>query len=285
MSSIAYLTDERMLEYHRSSGNRNVNFWRIGVRNFDKFEAGDLLFFVDKRSIHPFTKEKGIIGFGVYREIRTLSVERTWKDYEQLTGYRNKHSFIETVLKMNEDILPERIQSIYLEQVFFFKTPIYIGEFSKPLNRNLESFVYLEDEEEYKLLEKGRNYGIDSWFELMNDPSQMQQEYQTIQNNLLVRQALRNIHVFWTQEQERMIYSIKADKVSRFAYQSIADTSYIIYIPISSMRNQYYEALGMVRELQTLLNYKLTFVFLVKENAQQYERKINQFDFLRLEYI
>ena len=285
MSSIAYLTDERILEYHRSSGNRAVNFWRVGVRNFDKFEIGDLLFFVDKRNVHPFTKEKGIVGFGVFRELRTLSVERTWKDYQQLTGFKNKNAFIDSVLKMNDEQLPDRIQSIYLDNVIFFQSPLYLGEFTKPLNRNLESFVYLDEQEEKILLEKGKKYGIDSWYAMMSNKDEITEDYKKIEEELLLRQALRDIHIFWTQEQERMINQWRNDKVSNFSYKRVGYQNYKIYIPISSMRNQYYEALGIIRELQSCLTYDLSFVFLVKENAQQYERKIKQFDFLRLEYI
>lgn len=46
MSSIAYTTDQEMIEYHRLCGNRDVNFWRLSARaGFTDFKRGDLLFF------------------------------------------------------------------------------------------------------------------------------------------------------------------------------------------------------------------------------------------------
>ena len=62
MSSIAYVSDDRMLEFHRMSGNTSMNFWRLSLKNFERFSIGDLLFFIDRRNPHPLTKEKGIIG-------------------------------------------------------------------------------------------------------------------------------------------------------------------------------------------------------------------------------
>lgn len=285
MSSIAYLTDERMLEYHRSKGHREVNFWRIGIRNFDKFEKGDLLFFVDKRKTHPRSKEKGIVGFGVFSDLRTLSIDRTWKDYGEHTGYSSKENFEESIRDMNQGELSDRIQSIYLENVIFFKSPLYMGEFTKPLNRNLESFVYLEDDDEIQLLSKAKSFGVDPWYEMVSEHHAFNNDFDNIEEELSLRQALRNVHVFWTQEQERINNQMKIKKVSNFSYHKTDSSEYEVFIPISSMRNQYYEALGIIRELQTILNLTLKFVILAKENAHNYERKINQFDFLRIEYI
>ena len=46
MSSIAYVTDEKMLEYHRLCRNKDILFWRLSSRKkFTDFRKGDLLFF------------------------------------------------------------------------------------------------------------------------------------------------------------------------------------------------------------------------------------------------
>ena len=46
MSSIAYVTDEKMIEYHRLCGNRRINFWRLtSHKEFTNFHPGELLFF------------------------------------------------------------------------------------------------------------------------------------------------------------------------------------------------------------------------------------------------
>ena len=86
MSSIAYISDERMIEFHRSNGHRSINFWRLSTKRFERFDVGSLLFFIDKRYIHPVTKEKGIIGYGRARSVRTMSIKRTWDEYQYMNG-------------------------------------------------------------------------------------------------------------------------------------------------------------------------------------------------------
>ncbi|MDE8070272.1 hypothetical protein PT191_06680 [Erysipelothrix rhusiopathiae] len=44
MSSIAYISDEKMVEYHRTNGNQTVNFWRLSLKGFERFDVGDLFF-------------------------------------------------------------------------------------------------------------------------------------------------------------------------------------------------------------------------------------------------
>ena len=64
MSSIAYVADEKMIEYHRLFGSRNINFWRLSSqKRFKDFKKGDLLFFYT-RSEH--SKKKGFVGYAHY---------------------------------------------------------------------------------------------------------------------------------------------------------------------------------------------------------------------------
>ena len=48
MSSIAYITNHEMIEYHRSHGSSEIVFWRFsGQRKFQNFNHGDYLFFLN----------------------------------------------------------------------------------------------------------------------------------------------------------------------------------------------------------------------------------------------
>jgi hypothetical protein len=65
MSSIAYITDKNMIEFHRLNGNSTINFWRPSIgKRFTDFHPGDLLFFLAKGTERGSTKEKGLIGYG-----------------------------------------------------------------------------------------------------------------------------------------------------------------------------------------------------------------------------
>ena len=46
MGSIAYVTDEKMLAYHRLCRNQSILFWRLSNKKFTDFHKGDLLFFL-----------------------------------------------------------------------------------------------------------------------------------------------------------------------------------------------------------------------------------------------
>ena len=49
MSSIAYITDHQMIEYHRLNGNRIINFWKPStMKKISDFNPGDYLFFLAK---------------------------------------------------------------------------------------------------------------------------------------------------------------------------------------------------------------------------------------------
>ena len=75
MSSIVYVTDNKMIEYHRLNGNTTMNFWRLSSqKNFSNFIKGDLLFFYTKE--RALQKERSIAGFGVFKEINKLTLKK-----------------------------------------------------------------------------------------------------------------------------------------------------------------------------------------------------------------
>lgn len=166
MSSIAYITDHKMLDNHRLNQNKTMNFWRLSTRvNFTNFGVGGLVFFLSKNKEHLSSKkEKGIIGFGRIKDIYVLSPKVMWKKFSKENGYNTYKEFIEAIKRFSKDnVIPKKISSLYLENVSFYQTPIYLSECGINISNNVESYVYIKpDEAVIKLLEYGKN-NVDIW--------------------------------------------------------------------------------------------------------------------------
>ena len=70
MGSIAYVTEENMLAYHRLCRNQSILFWRLSNKKFTDFHKGDLLFFF-ARPNHG--RKKALIGYAHYDSEINLS--------------------------------------------------------------------------------------------------------------------------------------------------------------------------------------------------------------------
>ena len=166
MSSIAYISDYKMLDNHRLNQNKTMNFWRLSTRvNFTNFGVGGLVFFLSKNKEHQSNKkEKGIIGFGRIKNIYVLSPKMMWKKFSKENGYNSYKEFLTAIKKFSKDNkVPDKISSLYLENVSFFQTPIYLSECGISISNNIESYVYIKkDEAVIELLEYGKN-NIDVW--------------------------------------------------------------------------------------------------------------------------
>ena len=166
MASIAYITDHKMLDNHRLNQNKTMNFWRLSSRvNFTDFGIGGLVFFLSKNKEHQNNKkEKGIIGFGRIKDIYVLSPKTMWKKFNKENGYNSYKEFSNAMIKFSKDHkIPKKISSLYLENVSFYQTPIYLSECGISISKNVESYVYIKpDEAVIKLLEYGKN-NIDLW--------------------------------------------------------------------------------------------------------------------------
>ncbi|MGN1399504.1 MAG: hypothetical protein ACI4WG_05870, partial [Erysipelotrichaceae bacterium] len=97
MAAIAYVTDEKMIEYHRFKGNDSIVFWRLSDKNFSDFKPGDLLFFLAKDIETKQTKEKGLIGYGCFKNSQSMSIDHLYKKYKDLTGYQTKNELVEAI--------------------------------------------------------------------------------------------------------------------------------------------------------------------------------------------
>ena len=180
MASIAYITDSKLLELHRLSCSKEMNFWRLNTSNkFTNFNVGDLLFFLSKDKEHMHKREKGIVGYGRCQAFEVCSLNTMWKRYGELNGYRNKESFKEAVAKVSKDHkVPSKISSIYLKDVVFFQTPIYLSTCGMKISNRVESYIYLDSNPNtvFNILDQAKG-AIDLWASLdMNDDLVIERE-------------------------------------------------------------------------------------------------------------
>lgn len=168
MASIAYVTDNTMVEFHRLNGNRNINFWKpSNLKKFSEFRQGDYLFFLAKGSEKGKKREKGIVGYGRFEKAHTMKFQTMWNKYETLNGYPTKESLEEAICKLMKDkCLPDMISCLELSGVTFFQYPIYLSELGIEISNRIESYIYLDKEGNIisnKILEKADSFGVDLW--------------------------------------------------------------------------------------------------------------------------
>ncbi len=168
MSSIAYITDKNMIEFHRLNGCDTINFWRpSSSKRFTDFHPGDLLFFLAKGTERGPQKEKGLIGYGRFNQAYKLSFKQMWHQYERLNGYPTENALKEAILKVSkEKTLAHQFSCLKLTNIVFFQSPVYLSELGVKISSNLESYIYLDKEDAQttsKILLKAQGVGIDSW--------------------------------------------------------------------------------------------------------------------------
>lgn len=174
MSSIAYITDKKMIEFHRLNGNSAINFWRpSSSKRFTDFHPGDLLFFLAKGTERGPLKEKGLIGYGRYTQAVKLSFKQMWNQYGLLNGYPSEAALKEAILKVSkEKTLAHQFSCLKLSNIVFFQSPVYLSELGTTISSNLESYIYLDKEDPQtttKILWKAQEVGIDSWTSVVSE--------------------------------------------------------------------------------------------------------------------
>ena len=164
MSSIAYVTDEEMLEYHRLCRTRTILFWRLASRRkIADFRKGDLLFFFSKSN---HSRKKALIGYAHYDSTKRLSLKQMWEQYGEATGYATQQRLHDAIDKAAKGEIPSVMRCLYLTDVVFFLSPIYPEEVGLSLQNNLESYTYLDKNDPrvtVKILQKAAEHGIDLW--------------------------------------------------------------------------------------------------------------------------
>jgi len=172
MSAIAYITDSKMLELHRLNNHKTINFWRPSAKiNFSDFGVGDLVFFLSKDKNQKKSNEKGIVGFGRVKEIKSSSIKNMWDKHGKKNGYRTYDDFKEAIRKVSKDrLLPRKISAFLLDDVIFFQ-PIYLSESGYAISNKVESYIYLRDDELiFNIFDTAKSSG-DLWsnYEELND--------------------------------------------------------------------------------------------------------------------
>lgn len=183
MSSIAYVTDKNMLEYHRINGSKSMNFWRLSKQqNFTDFAAGDLLFFLAKGTEKGRQREKGIIGYSCFKKAQSLSLNQMWRLYGTQNGYRSKQELQEAIIKLAKDNqVPKTMNCLLLEKVMFFQSPVYLSELGIHISKQVESYIYLDHDDDLctaKILRKAMKSGIDMWTMMMNKNSYNDRQFE-----------------------------------------------------------------------------------------------------------
>ena len=188
MSSIAYITDNNMLEFHRIHGHKTMNFWRFDSKQFSAFTKGDLLFFLVKKSERPNSSEKGILGCGRLDSIQTSSIKRIWDNYQQLNGYNSYNEMREAIKRLSKDSkMPRSMNCLFLTDIIYFNEPLYLSDFGIKISNYMESYTYLNNFDEgieKKLLETAKNNGIDIWASMLSDTGDKEFEKQLIINEI-----------------------------------------------------------------------------------------------------
>lgn len=164
MSSIAYVCDESMVEYHRLSQHKEILFWRIATkRKFSDFHVGDLLFFYAKT---PLSSQKKFIGYGHYSELKKMSLNQMWNQYGELTGYYSQDSLKQAIQRASRNHIPTKMNCLVLKNVVFFARPIDKNEINLKLSKSLESFAYIDHQQPSAtsdLLKIAEQEGINIW--------------------------------------------------------------------------------------------------------------------------
>lgn len=190
MAAIAYVSDEKMLDYHRVNGCQEIVFWRTSTKRFSSFQPGDLLFFLSKGSERR--KEKGVVGYGCFTGEKQMTVDNLWKRYGNMTGYNSKDDLKQAIFTKTDKI-PEKLSCLFLSDVIFFMGPIYLSELGIDLPSRLESFTYLDTHEGHvtlELLQKVKEVGIDYWSATLNSKTIDMEKF----NNELLRYQIASIY-------------------------------------------------------------------------------------------
>ena len=210
MSSIAYVTDQQMIEFHRINGNDGMNFWRPSVgKRFSDFAEGDLLFFLAKGSNNHISKEKGLIGYGRFTHAESLSAKQMWTRYENLNGYPTESLLKQAILRVaKSDTLPPKISCLHLKDVVFFQSPLYLSDLGLKISKNVESFIYLDkDDPEMttKILLKANEIGIDYWTSAVSKSNPSSTVFDDDLSWHLLRKIEMDVPSFYRIEDQRKI--------------------------------------------------------------------------------
>lgn len=177
MSSIAYVTDEQMMEYHRLCGNRDMNFWRLSPKTeFTDFKPGDLLFFYART---PQSRRRTFVGYAHFRSASVLTLKQMWNRFEKKNGYDNIEQMKRAIESSSRDHqVPAKMSCLYLDGAVFFRSPIDPRDAGIKLSSSLESFTYIDQGNPgatVRILKIAQSIGVnDFWSASLNEECEQQ---------------------------------------------------------------------------------------------------------------
>jgi len=146
MTAICYVSDNNIMDFHRLHVHESMIFWRLSKNyNFSKFKSGDILFFLKKKTERNHDSEKGIVGYGLLDKEENLSLNKMWKNYGELNGFKNKEDLKSEILRLNNEEIPTKINCLHLIGVRYFSIPIYLSDLNVMIPKELASFTYIDD--------------------------------------------------------------------------------------------------------------------------------------------
>jgi len=265
MAAIAYVTDEKMLEYFRINGISSVVFWRLSSKNFSDFKPGDLLFFLSKDSGTKRRKEKGIVGYGCYTGRSSLSIDTIWKKYETKTGYSTKKELIEAIEKnCKTEELPKKIDCLSLEKVMFFQSPIYLSELGYSISNKLESFTYLdrnEGNQTLKILQEAKHIGLDPWSAMLGNGDEkifgqqlVKYQISTVLEEMGIENKVNNAEDIYNEYADEDTEWLNQQRYAFISHEPFKHIFYIFDSNNQNLKDNYFKTIGYLSYLKQALS-------------------------------
>lgn len=252
MASIAHVIHPKTIEYHRLHSHRQIVFWRFSTKNFSDFSTNDLLFFLSTTS----KKEKGLLGFGQFKETKNIKTKNLFSTYGKKIGENSQEEFNEMIHRIKKsDELPDKLNCLILENVTYFKSPIYLSSLGFDLSKQVESFVYIDSQQNItsQILLKASKMGLDLWSETQ-DPfnHQLKGLSYAYEASFIIKESElfknRNKHRYKIQEGE----SLMGSKVVKYRLE---ENQLNLFIPVyTQTKKEHYSVLGLIKLLEQKLD-------------------------------
>lgn len=270
MASILHICDAQMIEFHRINGNKTINFWRPSPsKRFSNFHIGDYLFFYVRLANR---KEKAIVGYGHLAKITSMSFNNMWNTYKEENGYASKEAFKEAIIRLNKDnIVPSKLTGLYLHDVAFFQSPLFLSEIGIHISKRLESYCYLDKEDDMataKVLRYANEVGLDLWTSMIsNDNSD---NFKKDENIYILKQTIIEHALILSNRQNRkamhLLHDASIKFINNIKYMGYHydDDKLILYMAIIDEPNMLEMMVGhallLKKELHDKFNLKICFI-------------------------
>lgn len=270
MASILHICDAQMIEFHRINGNKTINFWRPSPsKRFSNFHIGDYLFFYVRLANR---KEKAIVGYGHLAKITSMSFNNMWNTYKEENGYASKEAFKEAIIRLNKDnIVPSKLTGLYLHDIAFFQSPLFLSEIGIHISKRLESYCYLDKEDDMataKVLRYANEVGLDLWTSMIsNDNSD---NFKKDENIYILKQTIIEHALILSNRQNRkamhLLHDASIKFINNIKYMGYHydDDKLILYMAIIDEPNMLEMMVGhallLKKELHDKFNLKICFI-------------------------